>query len=433
MKQEPIVVFWFRRDLRFDDNNGLFNALKSGKKVLPLFVFDQQILDKLPSNDLRVNFIHDQLCAINKEFEKYNSGILIKKGIPEKVFESIFEEYNVAAVYTNHDYEPYAVKRDAKVQEICKKNSADFQTFKDQVVFEKDEITKADGKSYTVYTPYSKKWLDKFYASKIEEYRSENELNQLYQTLLSFPTLSAIGFEKSSIGYPTFCISKSLLSNYESQRNIPSKKGTSMISVQLRFGTMSIRKLAKSIDASQLIFFKELIWREFFMQIIHHFPYVVHGSFKKKYDQIPWRNSEEDFKKWCDGKTGYPMVDAGMHELNATGYMHNRVRMVVASFLCKHLLIDWQWGAAYFAEKLIDFELSSNNGNWQWAAGCGCDAAPYFRVFNPIIQLEKFDPNFEYVKTWLPNFVNTSNYIPPMVEHKMARERAIRTYKDALQ
>lgn len=431
-KQEPIVIFWFRRDLRTHDNHGFYRALASGKKVLPLFIFDEKIIGKLPPNDARISFIHEQLHSIHQEFEKHHSGLLVEKGVPINVFESLFEKFPITAIYTNHDYEPAALQRDAQIHELCSMQGVDFLSFKDQVIFEKDEILKADGNPYTVYTPYSKKWLAKFYETTIEEYESENELDKLFSKQFSFPALTEIGFTRTDITFPKFCISKEFLTDYENLRNLPSKNGTSMVSVHLRFGTISIRKLAKSMEAEQLVYLKELIWREFFMQILYHFPKAATHSFKEKYNQIPWRNNQEEFEQWCEGKTGYPMVDAGMRELNSTGYMHNRVRMVVASFLCKHLLIDWRWGEAYFASKLLDFELSSNNGNWQWAAGCGCDAAPYFRVFNPTTQQEKFDPMYEYIKKWVPEFRVDAPYLKPMVEHKFARERAIETYKEAL-
>jgi deoxyribodipyrimidine photo-lyase len=425
MDKKEIVVFWFRRDLRIEDNCALFQALNSNLPVLPVFIFDEEILNELPKNDARVSYIYNSLEKINKKLVKNNSSLAVFKGNVFEIWNQLFQKYAIKEVYINKDYEPYAIQRDLRVKDICIKNSAKFNLFKDQVIFEKSEIVKADGLPYTVFTPYKNKWLSRFRESVIENYPSEKLLANFFKERVNFPTLASIGFEQSNIKVPPF--NKNCISNYKQSRDIPSQK-TSNLSVHLRFGTISIRKLIEYTIKTDATFTSELIWREFFMQILVHFPKVVNQNFKPKYNYIPWRNNEEEFKLWCEGKTGYPIVDAGMRQLNKTGYMHNRVRMIVASFLNKHLLIDWRWGEAYFAEKLLDYELSSNNGNWQWAAGTGCDSAPYFRVFNPTTQQQKFDPDFKYINKWNPNYKE----IPEIVEHKFARLRYLNTVKAAL-
>lgn len=426
----PVTIFWFRRDLRLDDNVGLFHALQSDAKVIPLFIFDDKILDKLPESDARVTFIYKTLKEINSEFNKNDTSLLVKKGNPLKVWKSLVLEFSIQEVYCNHDYEPYAISRDKEVQDFLGTKSIAFKSYKDQVIFEKDEVLKDDGTPYTVYTPYKSKWLQSFQLSKdAKDYPSENLLSNFQESKFEFPSLQSMGFKGSSMKVKPYDFS--VLSNYGETRDYPAIEGTSCVSPYLRFGLLSIRKLVVKSQKENAVFLSELIWREFFMQILYHFPRVVTESFRPQYDSIEWRNNKGEFQKWCQGKTGYPMVDAGMRELNATGYMHNRVRMIVASFLCKHLLIDWRWGEAYFAEKLLDYELSSNNGNWQWAAGTGCDAAPYFRIFNPTEQLKKFDKDLLYVSKWIPEFQELT-YTSPIVEHNYARERALECYKKAL-
>lgn len=427
MEKEEISVFWFRRDLRLEDNVALFYALNSNYPVLPLFIFDDAILNELPRNDARITFIYETLKNVNRKLKKVNSSLYIKKGNTEKIWENIIEEYHVKNIFFNKDYEPYAIKRDLEIGNLCKKNDINVYSYKDQVIFEESEIVKDDSKPYTVFTPYKNKWLQKFPIISNKDYHSENFTNHFSKVIHKFPSWSEIGFVKSTISVLPFNLNS--IKNYKKHRDFPSE-ATSNLSVYLRFGLISIRKLVKYAVKSDETFTGELIWREFFMQILFHYPKVVNENFKSKYNFIPWRNNEEEFKKWCEGKTGYPIVDAGMRQLNKTGYMHNRVRMVVASFLNKHLLIDWRWGEAYFAEKLLDFELSSNNGNWQWVAGTGCDSAPYFRVFNPATQQQKFDPEFKYIKKWIPNFDNYA--IPEMVEHKFARERYLNAVKSCL-
>jgi deoxyribodipyrimidine photo-lyase len=429
---DKFVYFWFRRDLREIDNHGLYAALQSGVAVRPVFIFDRDILDKLTNkSDARVSYLYEELQSLKSRFQAYGSDLEIHYGRATEVWQQLLKE-QPQAVYVNEDYEPYALKRDAAIQNQCEALGIPMNFFKDQVIFAKNEVVKDDGKPYTVFTPYMKKWKIALTANPIQFYPSEAHLDQLEPCAVkTAPTLAEMGFTSSPILFPPKEINQSRIKNYESQRDIPSIAGTSRLSLHFRFGTISIReKFLKGYSLSEK-WINELIWREFYMQILWHFPHVTQGSFKPKYDQIQWRNNEAEFEKWKAGKTGYPMVDAGMRELNTTGFMHNRVRMVVASFLTKHLLIDWRWGESYFAEKLLDFELASNNGGWQWAAGSGVDAAPYFRVFNPQSQLEKFDPEFKYVRTWVPEF-GTPLYPAPMVEHKMARERCLSSYKEAL-
>ena len=431
---DKVTLFWFRRDLRLEDNVGLYHALKSNTPVLPIFIFDVEILDQLPKNDARVSFIHQQLQLIREELQsKAKSSIAIYHGNPIAIFNKLSTTYTIETVFTNHDYEPYALVRDKKVNTFLNEKGIGFKTFKDQVVFEKNEIVKGDGNPYVVYTPYKKKWKEKFnLAIHLVDYQP-NTANYIKNTKLPNLTLKDIGFKKALIEVADYTVTRDLIKNYKDTRDFPAiEKGTSRLGPHLRFGTVSIRKmLKKAISEDNEVFWNELIWREFFMQILWHFPHTHKKAFKPKYDRIKWRNSEADFEKWKNGNTGYALVDAGIRELNATGFMHNRVRMLVASFLCKHLLIDWRWGEAYFAQKLLDYDMSANVGNWQWAAGSGVDAAPYFRIFNPMTQVDKFDKQKEYINKWVPELQELT-YPTKMVDHKMARERCLQTYKEAL-
>jgi len=431
---EKMNIFWFRRDLRLNDNCGLFEALIAGQKVLPIFIFDQEILSKLPKDDARVSFIHQELENIHHQLKKIGSSLTVCVGKPKDIFNSLSEKHQIETVFCNHDYEPYAIQRDLEIKELLRSKNINFKTFKDQVIFERNEITKKDGTPYKVYTPYSKKWLESFEYQGIHFFPSEDHLTMcIEENTDQFPTLEEIGFKKSSIKVASYTATSELIDTYEATRNFPAKNSTSKLGTHLRFGTVSVRKMVdKASKSNNITFLKELIWREFFMQILWHFPQTIKKSFKPKYDRILWKNNENDFDAWCKGETGYPLVDAGMRELNTTGFMHNRVRMLVGSFLCKHLLIDWRWGEAYFAEKLHDYEQSSNIGNWQWVAGCGVDAAPYFRIFNPTTQIQKFDKDLHYIKKWVPEFQEVT-YPSPIVEHKFARERCLKTYKEALQ
>ena len=423
-----INIVWLRRDLRLTDNTALQHALKNGNKTAVLFIFDTNILDELDKDDARVTFIHQQLTKIDWQLREMNSGLLVKTGDPLKIWQELISDFEISEVHFNRDYEPYATKRDEQVQQLLQKNNISAFAHKDQLIFEPHEVLKADGTPYTVFTPYKNKWLEHFNPQqiKIEEKLKKNAFAAIES---SVPTLEDIGFQKSDIEVEDYDLS--VVKNYSKTRNFPAIHGTSNLSVHLRFGTVSIRQIVQQVYQQSPEFLSELVWREFFMQILFHFPRVVNENFRTKYNGIQWRNNEKEFERWCKGETGYPIVDAGMRELNKTGYMHNRVRMITASFLCKHLLIDWRWGEAWFAKKLLDFELSSNNGNWQWAAGTGCDAAPYFRVFNPTEQVKKFDNEMRYVKKWVPEFQELS-YPAPMVDHKMARNRALETYKKGI-
>lgn len=425
-------IFWFRRDLRVEDNVGLFHALQGEENVLPIFIFDTSILAQLPPDDARVTFIHERLTVIQNTLLALGKSLAVFHGSPEEVFTQLLSELSIGTIYTNHDYEPYARKRDKHLNQLFQSKGVAFKTSKDQVIFEKEDVVKDDGKPYVVFTPYCRRWKEGFRTVTLQHYPSETLLNKIALHSFPFLSLSDIGFSASKIKIRPFDISASTIHNYEATRNFPALNKTSFLGIYLRFGAVSIRKImAVAIAAKNETFWNELIWREFFMQILWHFPHTVTQSFKPKYDEIQWINDPDMFQKWCDGTTGYPIVDAGMRELNATGHMHNRVRMIVASFLCKHLLIDWRWGEAYFATKLLDYEQASNIGNWQWAAGSGVDAAPYFRIFNPSEQIKKFDNNWEYIKKWVPE-VNTAMYPNPIVDHKEARERCLSVYKTAV-
>jgi deoxyribodipyrimidine photo-lyase len=432
--QQQVSIFWFRRDLRLDDNAGLYHALKSGHAVLPLFIFDPEILDRLEDKaDARVAFIHQTIIALSEELKQHQSSLLVKYAKPLHAWDELLDEYNVAAVYTNHDYEPYAAERDKAVMEKLQQKHIPFHTFKDQVIFEKNEVIKDDGKPYTVFTPYKRKWYEKLGPFYLKSYPTVKYLNNLYHTQpFKIPSLTAIGFEKSDAQFPPKRYTD-IIDDYADKRDFPAIKGTSHIGLHLRFGTVSIRRLATDAwKAPEKTWLNELIWRDFYAMILYHFPHTATKAFKPDYDRIKWRNNEAEFKAWCNGTTGYPLVDAGMREMNATGYMHNRVRMVVASFLTKHLLIDWRWGEHYFAARLLDYEMASNIGGWQWAAGSGNDAAPYFRVFNPELQLKRFDPKLEYVKKWVPEYADLSKYPKPIVDHAFARDRCLKVFKEAL-
>ena len=444
-----MTVFWFRRDLRLADNAGLYHALRSGQPVLPLFIFDSDILDDLPDRkDARVEFIHLAINDLREKLAALGSAIVVRHGKPSEVWKNLLDEYPITAVFANHDYEPYAAQRDEAVRQLLAERGAPFQTFKDHVIFEKDEVLKDDGKPYTVFTPYSRKWLAKldtrtatmpaegggveqvsFY---LKPYPTEKYFHNFLKTSpLPLPALADLGFAPVGLGFPPPSVARGLVRTYDKTRDFPAIAGTSKLGVHFRFGTVSIREKARHARPLNATYLNELIWRDFYSQILAHFPRVVGHAFRPEYERVAWRNAPEDFQKWCAGKTGYPLVDAGMRELNATGYMHNRVRMVVASFLTKHLLLDWRLGEAYFAQKLLDFDLASNNGGWQWAAGCGTDAAPYFRVFNPTEQAKKFDPDYRYIRRWAPEF-GTPLYPKPMVDHAFARARCLEAFKVAL-
>ena len=426
-------IFWHRRDLRIDDNAGLFKALSNSREVIPVFIFDHTILSRLPKSDRRLVFIHQEVKKLKRKYSTLGSDLLVLHGDPIDIIPQLAEANKASAVYTNRDYEPYAIGRDKAIHETFKAKGIDFIGTKDHVVFEKNEVLKADGLPYTVYTPYSRKWKEYFKDNYKSSYPSEKLTDKLIQQpeKQNLIELIEMGFESIIHEFPKNSIHQDTLISYNEKRDYPSQQGTSLIGVHLRFGTRSIRSIVNESLGKSETYLNELIWRDFYQMIIYHFPHSAENSFRKKYDLIEWEKDIESFDLWCQGKTGYPIVDAGMRELNATGFMHNRVRMIVASFLTKHLLIDWRLGAAYFAEHLLDFELASNTGGWQWAAGCGCDAAPYFRIFNPYTQQQKFDKNFNYITKWVPEF-GTDQYPSPIVDHKYARERALNRYKKGL-
>ena len=433
-KLQPVSVFWFRRDLRLDDNAGLYHALKCNNPVLPVFIFDKEILDQLEDkDDARVTFIYQTVETLDKELQQHGSSLLVIHDKPGNAWDKLIKEHNITAVYANHDYEPYAKLRDEAIATYLKKHNIIFNTYKDQVIFERDEITKDDGKPYTVYTPYMRKWYQKLNPFYLKAYPGKKYLNNLFKTkVFSIPSLKQMGFEKSDREFPPVNY-ESLIPEYAEKRDFPAIKGTTHIGLHLRFGTVSIRELARTANTfKEKTWLNELIWREFYMMILHHFPKTATYAFRTEYDRIKWNNNEKQFEAWCKGETGYPLVDAGMRELNATGYMHNRVRMVVASFLSKDLLIDWRWGEHYFARKLLDYEMASNVGGWQWSAGSGTDAAPYFRIFNPDSQLKKFDPELKYIKKWVPEYADFSKYPEPIIDHAFARDRCLRAFKEAL-
>jgi len=431
---QKINLFWFRRDLRIHDNAGLYHALKGKFPVVPVFIFDKIILDKLENKkDKRVEFIRDVIIEIQNALSKENTSLEVYYGTPQEIFKKLIKEYDVQVVYTNHDYEPYAIERDSIIKKLLAEKNIDFKTYKDQVIFEKEEVLKDDGKPYTVYTPYCRKWKDTltdFYLTSypVEKY-FKNFFNQSSQRI---PSLKSMGFEETDKDFPSKEPCDELIKHYNKTRDLPALNGTSRLGIHLRFGTISIRETVVRARELNGTFLNELIWREFYMSILWHFTRVGHHkAFRPEYDNIKWRNNEEEFGKWCKGETGVPIVDAGMRQLNETGFMHNRVRMIVGSFLCKSLLIDWRWGEAYFAEKLLDFDLAANNGGWQWVSGSGCDAAPYFRIFNPELQTKKFDKDLKYISKWVPDF-QEFNYPKPIVDHKEAREKCLKTYKEAL-
>jgi deoxyribodipyrimidine photo-lyase len=430
---KEVSVFWFRRDLRLVDNTALNHALDGNRPVLPIFIFDKNIIEKLENkNDSRINFIYNQVIKLKTELEQHGSTLMIFRDKPENVFKVLLNEYRLKVVFANRDYEPYAISRDTAVFNMLKRQDIPFNLFKDQLIFEGKEIVKNDGSPYQVFTPYKNVWLEKFKSLNLINADKKIPFERFLKTNPSqTPALSSLGFATSRIKIPDSQIPITVIKNYDKNRDYPGRNGTSKLGIHLRFGTISIREVVETAAKTNSVWLNELIWREFYSSILQHFPYVTTGAFKKKYDLIPWRNNPNEFESWCSGKTGYPLVDAGMRELNTTGYMHNRVRMVAAGFLTKHLLTDWRWGEAYFAEKLLDFELASNNGGWQWAAGTGTDAQPYFRVFNPESQAAKFDPDFKYIKRWIPEY-GTVKYPKPIVDHRFARMRAIETYKSVV-
>ena len=433
MERPRVAIHWFRRDLRLNDNHGLYRALVDHGNVLPLFIFDTNILDRLDDrHDRRVDLIHRTILAMKAELEKSGASMLVEHGEPISIWRELLGRFDVQAVTVDHDHEAYSIDRDQAVSDLLRTKGIPFHGYKDISIFERGEVVKDDGGPYTVFTPYIRKWKASFRPEMLDPFRSEDLIERYWRaSTLPCPTLMDLGFERTNLVTPPIDVPEDILRSYHLTRDLPALEGTSRMSAHLRFGTVSIRALMRRAMTLSTLYTNELIWREFFMQVLWHHPHAKTRAIKPAYDSIPWRNNEEEFKAWCEARTGYPLVDAGMRELSATGLMHNRVRMVVASFLTKHLLIDWRWGEAWFAAKLLDFELSSNNGGWQWASGSGCDAAPYFRIFNPHLQLKRFDPQLKYVKRWVPEY-GSANYVQEMVVHEVARERALKAYKLAL-
>ncbi|MBC7885621.1 MAG: deoxyribodipyrimidine photo-lyase [Saprospiraceae bacterium] len=438
----PVSIFWFRRDLRLEDNVGLYHALTSEHPVIPLFIFDTNILGHLQEkNDARITFNYDTILRLKSTLRRQGSDLIVRYGSPESVWQHLITTYQIETVYVNHDFEAYAIQRDAMVKDMMSKHNIKMLTYKDHVIFEKSEIVKDDGTPYTVFTPYKRKWLSKLTESEdqsessvyLQSVQTEHYFDHFYKftSVKGVPSLYEMGFERAEIEIPTVNINSSILITYDKTRDFPALDGTSRLGIHLRFGTISIRELTRLAISLNPIYLNELIWRDFYAMILSYFPYVQFSAFRPEYDHIEWRNNEKEFQLWCEGKTGYPIVDAGMRELSATGFMHNRVRMITASFLTKHLLIDWRWGEAWFAQKLLDFDLASNNGGWQWAAGCGTDASPYFRIFSPDAQTEKFDKARIYIKKWVPEY-GTSSYVLPIVDHKDARIRCLEVYRRGL-
>lgn len=423
------TIFWFRRDLRLKDNVGLHFALKENENVIPIFIFDNEIISELPKQDKRISYIYIEIEQIKQQLNSIGSDILVYYGNPEKIIEDLIKDKSISNIYTNTDYEPYAIERDSKISILCKTHNIEFKSYKDQVIFEKNEIVKANGEPYLVYTPYSKIWKKNLDNSLLSDHSVKKYKSNFFKitNIEKLISLEEMGFEKIDFINYNKELNLDVISSYESTRNFPSVKGTSNMSVHLRFGTVSVRELVSQAQKTNEKYLNELIWREFFMSILYHYPNTATENFHQKYNNMQWRNNEEEFQLWCEGKTGFPLIDAGMRELNETGLMHNRVRMVVANFLTKLLLIDWRWGEEYFALKLLDYEMSSNVGNWQWASGTGVDAAPYFRIFRPDMQVERFDKDLKYIKKWIPHY--NENYIKPIVDYKFARERALNAFK----
>jgi deoxyribodipyrimidine photo-lyase len=434
LQNRSLAIMWFRRDLRLHDNAALYHALRSGNPVLPVFIFDRNILDDLDAGDRRVSFIYDSVVKIRASLAEAGAAFEVRYGYPEEIFRQLVEEYPVSAVFTNRDYEPYSTGRDTAVKALLNERGIEFADYKDQVIFDRNEVVKDDGRPYTIFTPYSKRWKLQFNSAGVSAYPTEEYFSNFHQQeILPLPSLVEMGFMSSGEDFPAAVKPGKTIREYEKTRDFPALEGTTRLGVHLRFGTISVRELVNAATGMSEKFLGELIWREFYQMILMHFPHIGKGrAFRQEYDNIRWRNNEYEFERWCQGKTGYPIVDAGMRQLNQTGFMHNRVRMITASFLSKHLLVDWRWGEAYFASLLLDYEFASNNGGWQWAAGSGCDAAPYFRIFNPSLQAKKFDPDGAYIRQWVPE-INSADYPAPIVEHELARKRCLEVYAAALQ
>ena len=463
------ALVWFRRDLRLADNAALHHALAAARQVHCAFVFDREILDVLPDPaDRRVEFIWDSAAELKAALERHGGTLTVRHARVGEAIPALARELGVTAVFANHDYEPQAIARDAAVGRALAQHGIALHTFKDQVVFEKDEVLTADGRPYSVFTPYRNAWLKKLTPFHLEAYPVEKRLDCLAQVPAApLPALEAMGFRRTSLrelgivpgmtgAAQAFADFRKRMRYYKERRDYPAQKGPSYLSVHLRFGTISIRELARAAHAAAgegaQTWLNELVWRDFYHQILWHYPHVVAGAFRHEYDALRFPNDEGLWRAWCEARTGYPLVDAAMRQLNQTGYMHNRLRMVVASFLVKDLLVDWRRGERYFAEKLNDFDLAANNGGWQWAASTGCDAQPYFRIFNPVSQSLKFDPEGRFIRKYVPELagfdddaihepwtlstdaqrtagvVIGKDYPAPVVDHAAARKKALDLY-----
>jgi deoxyribodipyrimidine photo-lyase len=476
------ALVWFRRDLRNFDHAALSHALQRSRKVYGVFIFDTAILDSLPSHDRRVEFIHASVLELDEALRAQGGALIVRHAAAQSEIPKLAAELHVDAVFTNHDYEPAAIARDAAVQATLTQAGQLFFTFKDQVIFEKREVLTQSAKPFSVFTPYKNAWMAALHAhsagnSVLAAHDTESHSARLAPPVddKPIPTLEQLGFEPSNLaelkiptgmqgGQELFDDFLTRIDRYGEARDFPAVKGPSYLSIHLRFGTVSIRGLVRkcleilrttSAANGAAVWLNELIWREFYAMILFNHPDVVTQSFKPQYDLIAWRNgaqADDDFAAWCEGRTGYPLVDAAMLQLNQTGYMHNRLRMVTACFLIKDLGIDWRRGEQYFAEKLNDFDLASNNGGWQWASSSGCDAQPYFRIFNPITQSEKFDAEGKFIRRYLPQLTKLSNkaihapwrakaeelmaaklalgqnYPLPMIDHDVARKETLERY-----
>ena len=461
--QTRASLVWFRRDLRLDDHAALYHALKVSDAVYCAFVFDRTILDPLPRADRRVAFILESVRELDAALRAKGGVLLCLTGDPRDEIPRLASRLGVQTVWTNRDYEPAVIARDAQVAERLAAQGIGFETAKDQVIFEQDEVLTADGRPFSVFTPYQRAWRKRLTPFYLRPYPVQRYLDRLARTDGdSLPTLAALGFDTVDVSrlQPGMSGAETLLADfshridrYHEARDYPAVKGPSYLSVHLRFGTVSIRQLAGFAEhlgnAGADTWLNELIWRDFYQQILWHHPRVVDHAFKPVFDALVFENRQDWFAAWCEGRTGYPLVDAAMRQLNQSGYMHNRLRMVTASFLVKDLLIDWRWGERYFAEKLIDYDLAANNGGWQWAAGTGCDAQPYFRIFNPVSQSEKFDPKGAFIRRYVPELADLpdraihapwqaspielsaagirlgDHYPAPLVDHAIQRERAL--------
>ena len=469
------ALFWFRRDLRATDNAGLYHALKSARRVYCVFVFDTEILDALPNKlDRRVEFILESVGELEASLRALGGGLMVRHARADALIPALARELNVDAVFVNDDYEPLAIARDLRVRDELMRNDIGFHAFKDTVIFEKGEVLTQAGGSYSVFTPYKNAWLKKLDDFYLKAYPVHAYAIRLAPSPAneSLPTLASLGFEPTNLKALGIDAGESgarrrledfveRMERYRDARDFPAVKGVSWLSVHNRFGTVSIRELAALAHAETLrrknpgaeTWLGELIWRDFYFQILYHHPHVVASAFRREYDAIEWPNDNALFAAWCEARTGYPIIDAAMRQINQTGYMHNRLRMIVASFLTKDLLIDWRLGEKYFADNLNDFDLAANNGGWQWAASTGCDAQPYFRIFNPVTQSERFDPAGKFIRRYLPELKNVpdkfihapwtmplpeqqscaavigNDYPAPVVDHAVQREKALALYK----